>query len=298
MANRLGRQRGGLGAQARLPAPAKLNLFLHVLGRREDGRHELQTVFQLLDFGDEIELECREDSQIVLRTPLQDVPVEQDLCVRAARLLQAHTGSQQGVDIHCLKRIPMGGGLGGGSSDAATCLVGLNALWGLKLDLDTLAELGLSLGADVPVFVRGTSAFAQGVGERLQPLKLPEAWFCIVTPDCRVPTGQIFAAQELTRNTQPVTISNLLGQRAVLRNDCWPVVASRFPAVRDAFKRLSEFGDARMSGTGASVFLQCASRNEALHVAAQMPENWQAFVAQGLNESPLHEAAQRLITGV
>lgn len=288
----------GLGRQARWPAPAKLNLFLHITGRREDGRHTLQTVFQILDYGDELDFALRSDSQISLQPALAGVDPQDNLCVRAARALQARMARPQGVDIQCRKRIPMGGGLGGGSSDAATCLVALNQLWDVGLSLDELADIGLSLGADVPVFVRGRSAFAEGVGEKLIPLDLPEPWYCVVTPDCQVPTGEIFAARELTRNTAPMTISDLLAHNAALGNDCWPVVASRFPTVRYAHERLSEYGTACMSGTGASVFLQCAERNEALQIASKMPENWQAFVAQGLNQSPLHTRANEQTTGV
>ncbi len=298
MADTLNSDRGGLAAQPRLPAPAKLNLFLHVVGRRADGRHELQTVFQLLDFGDELDLQPRRDGQIILHTCLPGVAAEQDLCVRAARLLQQHGQTALGVDIRCIKRIPMGGGLGGGSSDAATCLLGLNALWNLGLSLEDLAELGLSLGADVPVFVRGRSAFGEGIGERLQPIELPERWFCVVTPDCHVSTAEVFAAAELTRDTPIVTISDLLAQRAQLHNDCWPVVASRFPEVRRAFELLSAHGDARMSGTGASVFLPCENRDQAAAMAAQVPDDWQVFIARGVNQSPLHAAAAGLIIGV
>lgn len=288
----------GLAAQGSWPAPAKLNLFLHVVGRREDGRHNLQTAFQLLDYGDELDFALRSDEQISVQPALQGVTFEDHLCVRAARALQARMARPRGVDITCRKRIPMGGGLGGGSSDAATCLVALNQLWAVGLDEDELAEIGLSLGADVPVFVRGRSAFAEGVGERLTPVSLPEPWYCVVTPDCHVPTGEIFAARELTRNTAPVTISDLLAHTTELGNDCWPVVASRFPTVRHAHERLSEYGVARMSGTGASVFLQCADRNTALQIAAKMPENWQCFVAQGLNQSPLQTRANEQTTGV
>lgn len=288
----------GLGAQMRIPAPAKLNLFLHVLGRRSDGRHELQTLFQLLDYGDELDFAVRDDGVIRLLRPAPGVSEQDDLCWRAAALLQQRSGTTLGVDIECIKRIPMGGGLGGGSSDAASCLVALNRLWGLDYDLPTLAQWGLELGADVPVFVLGRSAFAEGVGEKLQPLELPEPWFCVVTPDCHVSTAAVFGAPELTRNSPPVTISDLLAHRVAVRNDCWPVVASRFPVVRQAHERLSAFGDARMSGTGASVFLSCTSRAEALDVAGKMPDNWQVFVARGLNISPLHEAVKRLNLGV
>lgn len=288
----------GLGLSARWPAPAKLNLFLHVLGRRDDGRHELQTLFQILDFGDELEFRLRSDDQINLLNLIAGVAAEDDLCVRAARALQTLSSDVVGVDIRCRKRIPMGGGLGGGSSDAATCLVALNQLWGLGLSEDELAELGLSLGADVPVFVRGRSAMAEGVGEKLFPVELPEPWYCVVTPDCAVPTGEIFQAPELTRDSPQLKISDLLAQYAELRNDCWPVVASRYPAVRRVHEVLSRHGKARMSGTGASVFLPCADRNQALRIASALPEDWRAFVAQGVNQSPLMRRLREQSTGV
>ncbi len=288
----------GLGFGARLPAPAKLNLFLHVLGRRADGRHELQTLFQLLDFGDELDIRPRQDGQIRLLRPLPGVAPREDLCWRAATLLRQRSGTRLGADISCIKRIPMGGGLGGGSSDAATCLLALNRLWRLDLSTAQLAQWGLELGADVPVFVHGYSAFAEGVGERLQPIDLPEDWFCVVTPDCHVATGEVFAAPELTRNSAPLTISDLLASRVDLRNDCWPVVAHRFAAVKEAFQRLAGFGQPQMSGTGASVFLRCDSRSQALGVAAAMPAGWRTFVARGLNKSPLLDAVARLNFGV
>lgn len=288
----------GIGESRRWPAPAKINLFLHVLGRRTDGRHELQTLFQILDYGDELEFQLRADGQVLLDQPIPGVDPEDDLCVRAARLLKTYARPDQGVSIRCHKRIPMGGGLGGGSSDAATCLVALNALWELGRSEDELAELGLRLGADVPVFVRGRTAIGEGVGEILRPINLPEPWYCVVTPDCSVPTGEIFQAPELTRDSSRLKISDLLAHRVELRNDCWPVVASRYPAVRRVHEMLSEHGDARMSGTGASVFLPCADRNQARRIASNLPDGWQAFIAQGLNQSPLLRRLEEQTTGV
>lgn len=288
----------GLGAQARWPAPAKLNLFLRVLGRRDDGRHELQTLFQILDYGDELEFELRDDGVLLLLDPLPDVAPEDDLCIRAARALKAYAPDDCGVAIRCRKRIPMGGGLGGGSSDAATCLLALNQLWGLGLSEDRLAEIGVTLGADVPVFVRGRTAVAQGIGEQLHPVELAESWYCVVTPDCAVPTGEVFAAPELTRDSPRLTISDLLAHASRLGNDCWPVVASRYPKVRQVHQLLSQHGDARMSGTGASVFLPCADRDQALRIASSLPGEWRAFVAQGLNRSPVLRRLQEQTTGV
>ncbi len=275
----------GLGPDGRWPAPAKLNLFLHVLGRRPDGRHALQTLFQLLDYGDELEIERRADGRIVLHHALGGVEPEQDLCWRAARALQQAAGCRLGVDIRLRKRIPMGGGLGGGSSDAATVLRVLNRLWGLDWPVAALADLGLGLGADVPVFVRGRTAFGEGVGEILQPLDQPETWYCVVTPDCQVSTAEVFADPHLPRDTAPLQLADLAG--ATLRNDCWPVVARRFGAIRQAHERLAQYGEPRLSGTGASLFLSVEDRARALDIAGAMPAAWQAFVARGLNLSPL-----------
>jgi 4-diphosphocytidyl-2-C-methyl-D-erythritol kinase len=277
-----------------LPAPAKLNLFLHITGRRADGYHLLQTVFQLLDHGDELTFRLRDDHRIVLHGELAGVPAEDNLIVRAARLLQAHSGTPLGADISLAKRLPMGGGLGGGSSDAATTLLGLNRLWQLGLDLDTLATLGLQLGADVPVFVRGRSSWAEGVGEQLTAVDLPGQWFVVLTPDCHVNTAEIFRAQELTRNTAPITIAAFLqgGSEIATRNDCQPVVGQRYPAVRAALDWLSAHAPCRMTGTGASVFAAFATHVEAEAVLARKPAGMTGFVAKGVNISPLHRQLQ------
>lgn len=275
-----------------LPAPAKLNLMLHVLGRREDGYHELQTLFQFLDHGDELTFARREDGQIRLLSDLPGVDHESNLIVRAARLLQQLGDDVPGADITLVKRLPMGGGIGGGSSDAATTLLGLNRLWNLGLDLDRLAQLGLSLGADVPVFVRGHAAFAEGVGERLQPVELPEPWYLVAVPQVSVSTAEIFSDPELTRNTPPITVRSLLAGGG--HNDCQPVVEKRYPQVRNALSLLKKFVPARMTGTGACVFGSFPNEGEADKVRRQLPATLPSFVARGSNVSMLHRMLERL----
>lgn len=279
------------------PAPAKLNLFLHVLGRRSDGYHLLQTCFQLIDLLDWLEFEPRRDGVIRRVEGPPWLQPEADLAVRAARLLAAHTGCRQGVDIRLHKAIPAGGGLGGGSSDAATVLVALDRLWGLGLGEETLADLGLELGADVPVFVRGRSAWAEGVGESLQPVELPEAWYAVIWPGVAVPTAEVFQAPELTRNSPPITIRGLLEQDAW--NDCEPVVVARYPEVREALAWLGRFGAARMSGTGSCVFAALPGPREAQAAVAGLPGGWLGFAVRGLTLSPLLERASAVgILGV
>jgi 4-diphosphocytidyl-2-C-methyl-D-erythritol kinase len=272
------------------PAPAKLNLFLHVVGRRADGYHELQTCFQFVDLCDDIRLDVREDGVIRRLAGAAGVAPEADLCVRAAQALKAFTGSSLGVDIDVVKRIPMGAGLGGGSSDAATCLVALNHLWGTGVSTDDLAAIGLELGADVPVFVRGRVAWGEGVGERLTPLHPPlapgEPNYLIIKPNVFVSTKDVFQDPELTRNTPPITIRAFLESGG--GNDCLPVVRRRFPEVARAIDWLSAYGAARLTGTGACVFLACESKR-AREIAAKMPAGYEAFVAQGRNDSPLLE---------
>jgi 4-diphosphocytidyl-2-C-methyl-D-erythritol kinase len=284
-----------------LPAPAKLNLFLHIIGRRADGYHLLQTVFQLLDYGDTLSFQSRADGQIVLHGAVVGVPTEQNLVVRAARLLQRQAqGAQEttgrGADIWLEKRLPAGGGLGGGSSDAATALLGLNALWQMHLGVDALAQLGLHLGADVPVFVRGHSSWAEGVGELLTPVVLPECWFLVLTPDCAVNTGEIFCAEELTRNTDAITIAAFSqgGGHIALHNDCQPVVEKRYPAVKNLLDWLSHHAPCKMTGTGASVFAVFDSQAAASRVLAQKPAQVSGFVAKGVNISPLHKRLQSM----
>lgn len=270
------------------PAPAKLNLFLHVVGRRSDGYHVLQTAFQLIDLCDEIFVEAVADSRIRRLEGCVDIPAEQDLAVRAARLLQQAGAVGQGADIRVHKRIPAGGGLGGGSSDAATVLVALNQLWGLHWDTERLAALGLELGADVPVFVRGRSAWAEGVGERLAPIHLPPAWFLVICPDCRVSTADIFSDPELTRDTPETTIGSFLLSGG--RNDCEPVARKHYPAVAAALDWVSARSGgrgARLTGTGSCVFAEFGTAAQAEEAMTGLPSRWQGFVARGLEHSPL-----------
>ena len=275
------------GAAAPWPAPAKLNLFLHITGRRADDFHLLQTVFQFLDYADVLHFTVRTDGAVRRLSELPGVAAEGDLVVRAARLLQTETGCRLGADIRLEKRLPMGGGLGGGSSDAATTLVALNALWQLRLPVERLAALGLTLGADVPVFVRGQAAWAEGVGERLEPVDLPEPWYLVLVPPVGVSTAAVFGAPELTRDCPPITIRDFLA--GIGRNVCEPVVRARFPAVAAALDWLAHFAPARMTGTGCCVFAAFAVESAAREVAAQLPAGWHGFVARGCNRSPLLE---------
>jgi 4-diphosphocytidyl-2-C-methyl-D-erythritol kinase len=267
------------------PAPAKLNLFLHITGRRADGYHELQTIFQFLTIGDWLYFDLQPAGGIRLAGCPAGVPETGDLTVRAARLLRETAGSSAGVTIYNDKRLPVGGGLGGGSSDAATTLVVLNRLWRLGLDTDTLASLGLVLGADVPVFVRGQAAWAEGVGEILTPVTPPEAWFLVVVPPVSVSTADIFSDVELTRDTPRMKIPDLLAGGG--RNDCEPVVRHRYPEVAVALDWLNVFSPARMTGTGGCVFAAFESEAQAQAVADQLPDNLSGFVARGVNRSPL-----------
>lgn len=272
-----------------LPAPAKLNLFLHVTGRRGDGYHCLQTVFQLLDWGDRIGLEVTADGAIERHGGCAQVPAAQDLAVRAAHALRQEAGVGQGARIHIDKQIPAGAGLGGGSSDAATVLLGLDQLWGTGLGIDRLARLGATLGADVPVFVRGASAFAEGVGEVLTPVLLPERDFVVVWPAVGVSTAAIFQAPELTRNTPASTISALL--ESAQDNDLQPVAVARHPEIAQALAYLSAHGPARMSGSGSAVFVPVADAATARAIAAG--SRWPAWAVRGVNRSPLHLALAR-----
>jgi len=279
-------------AELILPAPAKLNLMLHILGRRADGYHELQTLFQFLDAGDELGFALRRDGEIHLHTAIEGVPHDSNLIVRAARLLQQHSQCPLGADIWLDKRLPMGGGIGGGSSDAATTLLGLNRLWQLNCSEDLLASLGLSLGADVPVFVRGRAAFAEGVGEKLQPVTLPEPWFLVAIPQVLVSTAEIFSDPELTRDTPPIKVRSLLEGGG--RNDCQPVVMKRYPEVRNALILLNKFVPTRLTGTGACVFGSFPNEDDADKVARQLPATLPSFIAQGSNISMLHRKLEIL----
>ncbi len=278
-------------AQSRWPAPAKLNLFLHIVGRRPDGYHELQTCFQFIDLCDEIAISVREDGEIRRAADIPGVSLEADLCFRAANALRQAAGISLGADISLVKRIPIGGGLGGGSSDAATCLVALNRLWGINWPVSKLAELGLRLGADVPVFVHGRTAWAEGVGERLTPLypplAPPETNYLILKPNVFVSTAQVFQDPELTRNSPPITIHGFLASGG--RNDCLGVVRRRYPEVAHALDWLSLFGSARLTGTGACVFLACETMDLGREIMRKLPPGMEGFLARGLNDSPLLE---------
>jgi 4-diphosphocytidyl-2-C-methyl-D-erythritol kinase len=280
------------------PAPAKLNLLLHVVGRRADGYHLLQTLFRFIDLNDTLHFTLRPDGEVRRINALDGVPPEQDLCVRAARLLQQDTGCILGVDIGLEKRIPMGGGLGGGSSDAATTLLALNKLWGLGLSRARLMQLGLSLGADVPVFVYGENAFAEGVGEQLQPYPLAEAWYVVLCPPVHVPTVRIFTHPELTRDTISMTMRALpkglgfrAGRQPGLNNDLQAVACKLYPEVAEHLAWLARFAPALMTGSGACVFAEFATEAEAKAVLQQLPPHMRGFVARGLQQHPLKELA-------
>jgi 4-diphosphocytidyl-2-C-methyl-D-erythritol kinase len=280
-----------LGGAAVWPAPAKLNLCLHIVGRRADGYHLLQTAFQFIDLCDELRFYARPPGVIERIAGPADVQPEKDLVTRAARLLQEHAGAQQGVAIELNKRIPMQAGLGGGSSDAATVLVALNVLWGLHLPTETLMQLGLKLGADVPVFVGGRAAWAEGVGEQLTAADFSELEYLVVKPPAAVSTAEIFQAFELTRNTPLTTIRAFLEQGG--HNDCTPVVRARYPAVAKALDWLGKFGDARLTGTGACVYAGWSEPGQAARVAAHLPPEFEGFVVKGLNRSPLRARLER-----
>lgn len=275
-----------------LPAPAKLNLFLHITGRREDGYHNLQTAFQLLDVADELSFSPRDDCEISLEVSgpqaMADVPKHDNLITRAALLLMKHAGTQAlGANITLDKRLPTGGGLGGGSSDAATTLLALNHLWQLNLSIDTLAELGRELGADVPVFVRGRSAWAEGVGEQLTPVDLPDRWYLIIHPNCHVSTQAVFSHPELTRDTPAITIAAFFA--GPTRNDCENVVRRLTEPVDKALIWLNKFGEARMTGTGACVFMGFDDESHARRVCEQVPDEWQSIVTRGTQRSSAWE---------
>ena len=267
------------------PAPAKLNLFLHIVGRRPDGYHLLQSVFRFVDYGDSLQFDIREDGRIQRTNALPGLDPERDLCVRAARLLQQHSGCRLGVDIALDKRLPMGGGLGGGSSDAATTLLVLNRLWALNLSRLELQTLGLQLGADVPVFIFGESAFAEGVGEKLQAVTLPPAWYVVLIPPVHVATAKIFTSQELTRDTIPIKMSDF--SKGYGHNDLETAACQAYPEVANHLAWLKQRGDARMTGSGACVFASYETEQQARAVFAQKPPEMAGFVARGLDQHPL-----------
>jgi 4-diphosphocytidyl-2-C-methyl-D-erythritol kinase len=313
------------GIELTCPAPAKLNLFLHIVGRRTDGYHLLQTLFRFIDLQDTLHFTLRKDGMVRRCNTVAGVAEEDDLCVRAAQLLQSETGSSLGVDIRIEKHIPIGGGLGGGSSDAATTLIALNRLWELGLKRNRLMQLGLQLGADVPVFIFGENAFAEGVGELLQAYPLPDSWYVVLFPPVHVPTARIFAHSELTRDTDSITMRALserqlrhvtdgvsrsrerlpsrssrteglrptVSERQIreqeLHNDLQPVACNLYPEVARYIAWLDNFGKAMMSGSGACVFAEFAARDSAEAVIMQLPEGMRGVVAQGLAKHPLHD---------
>jgi len=267
------------------PAPAKLNLFLHITGQRQDGYHLLQTAFQFIDYSDSLDFTLRNDGIISRQSDWEGTAEADDLVVRVAKALQHESGCQQGVDIYLHKKLPAGGGLGGGSSDAATTLVALNHLWGLELSVDQLADIGLKLGADVPVFVHGKAAWAEGVGEELTPIDPKESWYLVIRPDCCVSTMEVFNSPDLTRNTPSIRIRDFLRDGG--HNDCESVVKKLHPKVANALNWLGQFTDARMTGTGSCVFAGFDNQQQAKSVYEKLPQGWEGFVAKGLNHSPL-----------
>ncbi len=274
------------------PAPAKLNLMLRIVGRRPDGYHLLQTVFQFIDLCDWLTFHPKADGKVSLLTTIPGVPEADDLTVRAANLLKTATGCGQGVCIEVEKNLPMGGGLGGGSSDAATTLVVLNRLWGLGLSVVQLMELGLGLGADVPVFIYGHSAWAEGVGEKLQKIDVPEAWAVVVRPDCHVNTGQIFADKNLTRDSKSITIADFTAGRH--DNDCTSVVCGHYQMIKYAMQDLSVYAEARLTGTGSCVFALFESKEKAEMAFNALGNNWQVYLARAVSQSPLYSKLKTL----
>lgn len=273
------------GEENRYPCPAKINLFLYINGRRADGYHELQTLFQFLDYGDWLNVNLRRDGQIRVTPVLENLPCEQNLVYRAAKLLQEYSGCKLGTDLHLDKILPIGGGVGGGSSNAATALVALNHLWQLNLDTDSLAKLGLSLGADVPIFVHGQAAFAEGVGEKLVDCEPAEKWYLVLKPAVSISTAVVFQDPKLTRNTPKKSLAQLLSED--FANDCEKVVKDHYPEVEQWLNWLLQYAPARLTGTGACVFAEFNSRESAETVYKQLPNDVTAFVAQGMNRSPL-----------
>ncbi len=276
-----------MSEQLILLSPAKLNLMLHIVGQRQDGYHELQTVFQLLDYGDTMIFNVNSQGVINLNTPFADVLPEDNLIFKAAKLVLPHRRQPLGIDIEIEKILPMGGGLGGGSSNAATALIALNHLWDCKLDQDSLASIGQSLGADVPVFVRGRSAWAEGIGEKLTPIDLPEQWFVILKPDVNISTAKIFSHKELTRNTTPITVAAF--QQSGGKNDCENIVKHLYPEVDEALNWLQAQTNscAMLTGTGACIFAPCHSKQQADEIFAKRPKKLSGFIAKGVNFSPI-----------
>ena len=274
-----------------LPAPAKVNLFLRITGRRADGYHNLQTLFQLLDYGDQLKITACKNPDIVLTSSLDNVPSEENLVVRAARALQKATNCSWGCEIKLEKKLPMGAGLGGGSSNAATALLGLNLLWQCGLSNEQLARIGEKLGADIPVFIYGKSAFAEGIGDQLTPIDLPDNWYLVVTPPIKVSTEEIFSHPQLTRNSPPIKIRALLEAQYI--NDCQPVVEAMYPQVKEVLQWLQRFPNPLITGTGASAFCRFDNELSAKQALAEVPQQWSAFVARGINISTLHKQMEK-----
>ncbi len=267
-------------------APAKLNLLLRIIGQREDGYHLLQTTFQFLDYADELYFDVTTKGGIQRLDTIPNVPLEADLIYRAAKLLQTETATNQNIAIKLNKKLPLGGGLGGGSSNAATTLVALNILWKLNLSIDTLAKIGLKLGADVPVFIRGFAAWAEGIGEKLEPIQIVEPWYLVVIPNCEVSTQKVFSYSRLTRDSIPKKISDFPDGRG--KNDCLKVVLENYPAVKLAFDWLNQYAKATLTGTGACIFSSFGTKVEAQAILDQLPTQFSGFIAKGCNQSPLY----------
>lgn len=276
----------------RFPSPAKLNLFLYINGRLDNGYHELQTLFQFLDFGDWLDIEVRDDQQIYLSPEFSLLKVEDNLIYRAALLLQQHTRCKLGANIHLDKILPMGGGVGGGSSNAATTLVVLNQLWNTQCSTEELARLGLQLGADVPIFIHGRAAFAEGVGEVIHYCTPPEKWYVVLKPNVSISTGLIFQDPRLSRNTPKKSLSQLLSEKYA--NDCEKIVRDRYPEVEELLCWLLQYAPARLTGTGACIFAEFDDFQSAQVVFQHKPKNCFGFVAQGVNISPLHQMMKQL----
>ena len=278
-----------------LSAPPKINLFLHITGQRDDGYHNLQTLFQLLDGGDLLTFTATDNGGIHLSPQVDGVAEEDNLIVRAARALQEKTGSKLGCSIVVDKKLPMGAGLGGGSSNAATTLLALNTLWQCNLPLEQLAQLGSTLGADVPVFVMGRSAFAEGIGDELTPFDIANSWYLVITPPCKVSTGEIFSNPQLTRHSLPIKIRALSEEQ--YRNDCQAIVEELYPQVKEVVEWIRNFARPMMTGTGASVFCRWETQAEANRVLAAVPKHWSAFIARGVNDSQVHQQLRDFFTG-
>ncbi len=278
-----------------LISPAKINLFLHIIGQRSDGYHNLETIFQLLDFGDTLSFSERADKLITLTSNYNDIPRNENLIIKAAELLRRETGIIRGCNIRVNKVIPMGAGLGGGSSNSATTLLVLNSLWNCGLSLDKLSDLGQTLGADIPVFIKGNTSFAESTGEILSPLNLPKKWFLVITPSCSISTQEIFSHPQLTRNSSPIKIRALPSGQC--RNDCQKVVINEYPEVRDVLDWAANFAEPLLTGTGSSVFCKFDNQEEARRVLIEVPKKWKGFVAKGINRSSVQQQVKDYFNG-